>query len=64
MPAIDFFAADNFRKPDNSIGDQVWMLNKVGGVTDHARNQKLVVGQLRLFPYLPLVFVAHIAHLY
>ena len=66
-PAIgrgdDALAADEFGEADDALGDQLRMLDHVGGVADDARQDELAVGQLDVLPHLPFVLVADIAGL-
>ena len=59
----DPLPADEVGEAQDALGDQLRMLDHVGGVADDARQHQLVVGQLHLLPDLPLVLVADIAGL-
>ena len=52
-----------FGEAEDALGDQLRMLDDVGGMADDARQDQLVVGQLDVLPHLPLVLVADIAGL-
>ncbi|MGH6673402.1 MAG: hypothetical protein ACRECV_15710 [Xanthobacteraceae bacterium] len=43
--------------------DQFGMLDKIGGVADHAGDAELAVGQFHVPPERPLMLVSHIAGL-
>ena len=47
----------------DAVGDQLGMLDDVGGVAHDAGQDQLVVGQLDVVPHLPLVLVADIGGL-
>ena len=67
QPAIgrgdDPLPADEIGKAQDALGDQLRVLDHVGGVADDAGQDQLVVGQLDLLPDLPLMLVADIAGL-
>jgi hypothetical protein len=44
----DVFAADDHRLPQNAVGDELRVFDKVGSVADDARHQHLARRQLRL----------------
>src|SRR5271167_265627 len=54
----DLLAADCIGKAQDTLGDQFGVLDDVGGVADHARQDQLAVRELDVLPYLPLVLVA------
>ena len=59
----DVFAADDRRVPQNAVGDELRVFDKVGSVADDARHQHLARRQLRLLPHAPLMLVPHVAGL-
>src|SRR5580704_5694020 len=48
---------------EDAVGDDLGMLDDVGGVADDTRNQDLPFGQLDIPPDLPLVLVTDVAGL-
>jgi hypothetical protein len=50
-------------KPRDAFGDQLRMLDDVGGVADDPGNEHFAVRQLGVLPHLPLVLVARIRRL-
>ncbi len=48
---------------EDAVGDDLGMLDDVGGVADDARDQDLAFGQFDIPPHLPLVLVTDIAGL-
>ena len=52
--------ADQARRALEALGDQLRVLDDVGGVADHARREQLAVGQLDVLPDAPLVLVARV----
>src|SRR3954467_3134728 len=56
-------APDEAGQPDDALGDEFGMLDDVGGVTDHAGNQRRILRQLELFPQSPFMLVARIGEL-
>ena len=60
----DVFAANQLRITHDSIGYDLWMLDDVGGVANHARNEQLAVRQLRVLPHAPFVLMPDVAGLY
>ena len=61
--AHDVFTADQSREAHQPLGDQFWMLDNIGGVADHARNELMAGRQFCRLPYPPFVLVARIGHL-
>ena len=59
----DVLAADRAGKPHDPLGDQLRMLDQIGRVADHARQDHLAVRQLDVVPQLPFVLVAHVGRL-
>src|SRR5580658_3664702 len=59
----DILAPGDSGEIENAVGDNLGMLDDVGGVADNAWDQDLAVGQLGVPPDLPLVLVADIAGL-
>ncbi len=59
----DVLASDQVGEADDAVGDQLGMLDDVGGVADDARKEDLAVGQLDVLPDLPFVLVPDIARL-
>src|SRR5580704_7818500 len=49
---------------EDAVGDDLGMLDDVGGVADDTRNQDLPFGQLDIPPDLPLVLVTDVAGLF
>ena len=68
-PRPQSVAATTFSRPTtlgeahDAVGDQLGMLDHVGGVTDHARDEHLALRQLDVLPDAPLVLVAHVGRL-
>ena len=60
--ADDAFPANQLRKAHQALRNQPWMLDDVGGVSDHAGQKHTFRRQLRLLPDLPLVLMAWIGH--
>src|SRR6516162_4339483 len=60
----DIFPADDLRVAHDSIGYDLWMLDDVGGMADHAWNEQFAVGQLPLPPHTPFVLVSDVARLH
>jgi hypothetical protein len=56
-------SSDPFSKTDDSLGNQLWVLNDVAAVGDHAGNQYFSFGQLDVFPYPVLVLMTGICRL-
>ena len=50
-------AADDTGEADEALRDELGMLDDVGVVRDHARDQLLALGQRHLLPHPPLVLV-------
>ena len=48
---------------EDAVGDDLGMLDDIGGVADDARDQDLALGQFDVPPNLPLVLVTDIAGL-
>jgi hypothetical protein len=48
------FAADDRRVPQNAVGDELRVFDKIGSVADDARHQHLARWQLRLLLHEPL----------
>ena len=59
----DVLAADDLGIAQDAVGDELRVLDEVGGVADHTRHQHLARRQFRLLPYPPLVLVPHIGSL-
>ena len=59
----DILAADRAGKPHDPLGHQLRMLDQIGRVADHARQDHLAVRQLDVVPQLPFVLVAHVGRL-
>src|SRR5271170_6723003 len=57
----DVLAPGDSGEIEDAVGDDLGMLDDVGGVADNARDQDLAVGQFDIPPYLPLVLVTDIA---
>ena len=57
----DVVAADEFGERDDTIGNQLRVLDEVGGVADNARNQDLPGGEFYVAPDFELMFVADVA---
>src|SRR5215472_14081200 len=55
------FPAHQIGEAEDSLRDQLWMLDHIGGMADDTRQHQLVVGQLYLLPDLPLMLVTNIA---
>src|SRR5262245_2997792 len=53
-------AADEPRVADDALGDELGMLDHVGGVADDPGHEQLADGQLCVLPHRPLVLVAGI----
>ena len=58
--AHDVLAADDLGEPHDPLGDQFGMLDDIGGVTDHARDQDFSGRELHAFPHPPLMRVTRI----
>src|SRR5499427_10950374 len=56
----DPLLADEVGKPDDAVGDEIGMLDDVGGVADDPWQDQLVVRKSDILPHLPLVLVADI----
>src|SRR5260370_11538355 len=54
---------DQPRQTNDAFGDELRMLDDVGGVADHAGDQNRVLGQLELLPQPPFVLVPRIGEL-
>ncbi len=61
--AHDVLAADDLGEPHDPLGDQFGMLDDIGGVTDHARDQDFSGRKLHALPHSPLMGVARIGGL-
>src|SRR5436190_16752041 len=59
----DALAADDVGEAQDPVGNQLGVLDDVGGVADDSRQEDLVVGQLDALPDPPLMLVADIAGL-
>jgi hypothetical protein len=59
----DVFAADDRRVAQDAVGDELRMLDKVGGMADDTWHQHVARRQLRLLPHAPLMLVPHVARL-
>ena len=59
----DVLAADQLGEPHDALGDQLGMLDDVGGVADDAGDQHRALRQLDVLPHLPLVLVARVGPL-
>src|SRR4030095_8240031 len=57
----DRIASDEASEAADAIGDELGMLDDVGGVADDAGDEDLAGRQLDVFPDSPLVLVAHVA---
>ena len=57
----DVLTADDCGIPQNAVGNELRVLDKVGSVADDARHQHLAGRQIRLLPDAPLVLVSDIA---
>ena len=55
--------ADDRRVPQDAVGDELRVLDKVGSVAHDPRHQHLARRQLRLLPHAPLMLVPNIAGL-
>jgi hypothetical protein len=58
--AHDVLAADDFGQPHDALGDQLGMLDDIGGVADHAGDQNFAGRKFHGFPNAPFVGVARI----
>jgi len=56
----DVFAAGDCGIAQDAVGNQLRVLDKVGGVTDAAGHQHLARRQLDVLPDAPLMFVPHV----
>jgi len=56
-------SSHQFSKTADSLGDQLWMLNDVAAVSDHAGNQYFSFRQLDVFSDPVLVLMAGIGRL-
>ena len=54
------FAADDLRVAHDAVGDDLLMLDDIGGMTDDAGNEQLSVRQLDVLPHAPFVLVADV----
>ena len=54
------FAADDLRVAHDAVGDDLRMLDDIGGMTDDAGNEQLSVRQLDVLPHAPFVLVADV----
>ena len=63
VPASTFSRPDQPGDAHDALGDQLRMLDHVGGVADHAGHQHAALGQLHLLPHAPFVLVARIGAL-
>ena len=59
----DPLPADQVREAKNALGDELGVLDDIGGVADHAGQNHPAVRQFDVLPELPFVFVADIAGL-
>ena len=56
----DVLTADDCGIPQNAVGNELRVLDKVGGMADDARHQHFADQQLRLLPHAPLMLVPHV----
>src|SRR5271154_3657669 len=61
--AHNVITTDDFRQSYDPLGDEFGMLDDVGRVTYHARNQNLAGRELHIFPHPPLVGMSRIGRL-
>jgi hypothetical protein len=47
VPAMTFSRPDDFSERDDAVGDQFGVLDEVGGVADHARDQDFSGGEFQ-----------------
>ena len=59
----DPLAADQVREAQDTVADQLGMLDDIGRVADDSGQDQLAVGQFHVLPDLPFVLVADIAGL-
>ena len=59
----DALPPHQFREALDAVGHQLGVLDHVGGMADHARDEKLALRQLHVLPHSPFVLVADIAGL-
>jgi hypothetical protein len=59
----DVLAPDHPGEVEDAVGDDLRVLDDVGGVADDARDQDFSVGQLDVSPDFPLVLVTDVAGL-
>src|SRR6516165_8447374 len=59
----DVLAPHDAGKSQDAVGDELGMLDDVGGVADDPRDQDLALGQFDVLPNSPFVRVANIARL-
>ena len=59
----DVLAPHQLGEAQDAVGDELGMLDHVGGVADDAGDQDLAGRQLHLAPHFPFVLVAHVAGL-
>src|SRR5262249_16863629 len=57
------FSADPLRVVDQTLGDQLRVLDKIGGVRNDAGHQHLARRQLYILPHVVLVLVPHVRRL-
>src|SRR5262245_6302089 len=57
------FSADTLRVVDQTLGDQLRVLDKIGGVRNDAGHQHLARRQLYILPHVVLVLVPHVRRL-
>src|SRR3984885_3934694 len=59
----DILAADGFGEADDPVGNELWIFDQVGRVSDDSGQDFLAGGQLNVLPDLPLVLVAGVGGL-
>ena len=59
----DVLAPDHPGEVEDAVGDDLGVLDDVGGVADDPRDQDFSVGQLDVSPDFPLVLVTDVAGL-
>jgi len=59
-PRQDILASNQGRELDNSLSNKFGMLDDVGRMANHARNQHLVCWKFDSLPHTPFVFMANI----
>ena len=57
---MTFSRPTSLRQPHDALGDQLRMLDDIGGVADDAGNEHLARRQFRALPHAPFVLVARI----